>query len=751
MQLPFTPVTNKASWGSSAFWAEPIIDSKSSGIESNLHRAAALRTISNFVSIVTGEPYPVRYIAGNQSYTDGKEITIGSNVEKPEDFDVTVGLALHEASHIKASDFEIIKSLNSHIARVSGRRLPHLQGKAEIVGTSLEYLVKAMLNWVEDRRLDWLMTQEAPGYVEYYRAMYAKYFNSPVILKALESKHFRDESVESYLMRVINLHSDSTDLSALGGLKSIWSIADLPNIGRIKTTEAALAVAIDMVEVILKHVVSAKSDKKQQGTGNTGSGTGDEDSHCSGTNSTDDNNCTGDDNTATAAKGEANSTGGTNSTNVIDKGDEDEGEGDTGEGEGDTGEGEGDTGEGEGDTGEGEGDTGEGDSNCNTDTDTDADSTTRASTGSGTNDKPGNTSSNKATKAQAKKGRLTPNQVEKALKDLQKQLDFGEGKIKKDRISSVDLKEIKEIVESGTTIVETGKGWRGGKVKTILVNTLTEALLNSSDFPLKTRGRNTKASELTKEAWVKGNQLASKLQVRGEVRETIFNRQKTGKVDKRLISTLGWNNPSVFYTKTVDQYKSANIHLSIDASGSMGGSKWNATLLLAMTLAKAVEKIPNLQMQISFRTTTGYKPYVVCAWDSRRDGWKKIQNQISTLLPAATTPEGLAFEAIETLIPATTPSLDSYFVNISDGEPACDTQWGEYTGMSAAAHTLSRVKAIEAKGVKVLSYFVSEQCINLNTLTAKVFKASYGQAASFIDINNINEISKTLNRLFMTK
>ena len=349
--------------------------------------------------------------------------------------------------------------------------------------------------------------------------------------------------------------------------------------------------------------------------------------------------------------------------------------------------------------------------------------------------------------------------MEKALKDLKKQLDFGEGNIKKDQISRDDLKEIREIVESGTTLVETGKGWRGGKVKTILVKTLTDSLFNSFDFPLRTRGRNTmflpgrntKASELVKEAWVKGNQLASKLQLRGEVRETIFNRQKTGKVDKRLISTLGWDNPSVFYTKTVDQYKSANIHLSIDASGSMDGSKWNATMLLAMTLAKAVEKIPNLQMQISFRTTMGYKPYVVCAWDSKRDGWKKIQGQISMLLPVATTPEGLAFEAIESLIPATTPALDSYFVNISDGEPSCNTLLGNYSGMSAAAHTFSRVKAIEAKGVKVLSYFVSENEINLQSNTAKVFKASYGQAASFIDINNINEVSKTLNRLFMTK
>ena len=101
-------------------------------------------------------------------------------------------------------------------------------------------------------------------------------------------------------MRVINLHSDSTDLSALRGLNAIWSIADLPNIGRIKATEAALAVAIDMAEVILNHAVSAKSDKKPQESGDTGSGAADEASDSPGTNSTDGNNDTGDDNTDAA-------------------------------------------------------------------------------------------------------------------------------------------------------------------------------------------------------------------------------------------------------------------------------------------------------------------------------------------------------------------------------------------------------------------------------------------------------------------
>ena len=39
------------------------------------------------------------------SYTDGKSVTIAGNI-KPETFDQTVGLALHEGSHIAYTDFK---------------------------------------------------------------------------------------------------------------------------------------------------------------------------------------------------------------------------------------------------------------------------------------------------------------------------------------------------------------------------------------------------------------------------------------------------------------------------------------------------------------------------------------------------------------------------------------------------------------------------------------------------------------------
>ena len=72
------------------------------------------RAISNFVNIVTGENIPVVFNSKDESYTDGKKVVIGSNIDDKK-FDVAVGLALHEGSHIKLSDFDLLRHLEVSI------------------------------------------------------------------------------------------------------------------------------------------------------------------------------------------------------------------------------------------------------------------------------------------------------------------------------------------------------------------------------------------------------------------------------------------------------------------------------------------------------------------------------------------------------------------------------------------------------------------------------------------------------------
>ena len=73
--------------------------------------ASSKRAISNFVNIVTNESISVKFKERGDSYTDGKSVVIGSRITEPKDFDVAVGLSLHEGSHIKLSDFNLLSDL----------------------------------------------------------------------------------------------------------------------------------------------------------------------------------------------------------------------------------------------------------------------------------------------------------------------------------------------------------------------------------------------------------------------------------------------------------------------------------------------------------------------------------------------------------------------------------------------------------------------------------------------------------------
>ena len=98
-----------------------------------------------------------------------------------------------------------------------------------------------------------------------------------------------------------------------------------------------------------------------------------------------------------------------------------------------------------------------------------------------------------------------------------------------------------------------------------------------------------------------GTMLGKKLQVRGEDRSTVFNRQKVGKIDKRMISSLGFGNENVFQFTELDSYKNANLHISVDASSSMGGDKWRKTMTNVVAICKAVDMISNLNVQVYFQ------------------------------------------------------------------------------------------------------------------------------------------------------
>lgn len=668
--------------------------------------SASKRAISNFVNIVTNDNIPVKFNTRGDSYTDGKSVVIGAAVVEPKDFDVAVGLALHEGSHIKLTNFELLKNIYSMVPQ----KLTDEAIKKGVLNSIAT--IKDLWNVVEDRRIDKYIFTSAPGYRDYYRAMYDKYFNDKLIDKALQSDLHTDESVESYMFRIINLHNKLTDINALKGLREIYKTIGLGSIERLKTSEETFEIAIKVFEIILSNLPTTSTDDDNKDD------SGESDAETQSGEGSDDNS---DDEPRDMSDDEFE--------DLMDSMD--------------------------------------GSSPTGGDSDSGPTGGSGAMEIEGMDAVDGEPIETTDVSNEPQKVTLTENQKALLEKKIKKQKSFMEGDIKKKNITKVDSKNLDNIEESGSELTSVGAGvaseytGRLSKgVNCIVVKKLTQSLLESYIFPMSDNAWNptgtddvlrARCADEVIEGTRLGKILGKKLQVRGEDRNTVYNRQRNGRIDKRMISSLGFGNENVFSYMETDSYKKANMHVSIDASGSMGGGKWSKTMTSVVALCKAVDMIQNLSIQVTFRTTTGNNPYIVMAYDSRNDKFSKVKKMFPYLRATGTTPEGLCFEAImKNFLPANN-DMDSYFLNISDGEPYFESSGNMvYYGQPAFEHTRKMVKQMEGFGIKTLSYYV-EQGSRSNLEPSSGFKTMYGSSSKCIDITNIQQITKTVNTLFLDK
>tara|TARA_R100000951_G_scaffold95586_1_gene84669 strand:- start:48 stop:2129 length:2082 start_codon:yes stop_codon:yes gene_type:complete len=636
--------------------------------------ASYRRAISNFVSIVTGESdIKVTFNTSGDSYTNGKEVTISSKLDDKL-FDSTVGLALHEGSHIKLSDFDFLKQLDTNIpAEYFNRGEAIGMERYEVIGK-----LKNLLNYVEDRRIDYFVFSNSPGYKGYYHKMYEKYFHAKVIDKALGSNEYTSVDWDSYEFRIINLTNKNTLLDVLPGLKDIRK-AIFSNVKNLDSTAEAFAVALNVFDIILSNL---EAQPKVDG------GKGDGEEGADGSESGGDENDMG-------SKGDGNSDG------------------------------------------EGE-----------------------SMSGKSSENQPENSNSDLS--------ELSDRQKKQLSNAVKKQKKFMDGDITKKKLTKKDKASMDAVESAGMKYVDVANGvtdnYYGKKTptKVLLVKKFTKALAESDTIRMIQTPNYRWAGEETKEAITKGlvmgTMLGRKLQVRGESRETKWSRKDSGRIDKRLIAELGFGNQRVFHTSFVEQYSDAFLHISVDASGSMGGKKWINTQTCVAAIAKACSMISNVDCVISYRSTqdTGnYRrggknfPLMMIAYDSRVDKINKIKNLFPLLRPSGTTPEGLCFEAIMKEIEPASKDKDSYFLNLSDGMPMFSNDDIDYNYDTAINHTKSMVNEIRNRGVKVLSYFIGDSYDR--DRSTSTFKKMYGSDAEFINVTSVLPVAKTMNKKFLQK
>ena len=611
--------------------------------------AAHRRAIANFVRICTSQDIPVQFTSGGDSYTDGEKVVLSGSVND-KNFDSTVGLALHEASHIVKTDFNALKDYLHHLR---GLDVPH------------EHImnIKNIANYIEDRRIDFYMYKSAPGYMGYYDAMYDKYFHSKHIDKALKTNHWDEQTYENYMNHIINFTNVNRNLDCLPGLREIYNMIDMRNISRLSNTQEVLELAKEVHEFIMNQLPT--QDASQDGQGEDGEGQ-----------------------------------------------DGDNSQGGSGDGDG-----------------------------------TEVDSGDKEMTPSDD--------------AKASDD-LTDRQKKMIDNAVEKQKDFINDGPRKTKLSKKDAKAVNAMDKSEAKIHEAGEKYdaqyyRRNGITRVIEMDLDKSAVDNNLIPCASNSEwyQERKQEVINKGLSMGTILGRKLKIRNEETSLKSTCRDTGRIDKRLIAELGFGNDRVFSNTFKTEFSDAFIHISIDVSGSMSGDKFDQAMVSAVAVAKACSMIEGIDVKISLRTTTNdytygqCLPFVLNAYDSRKDSITKIKSMFWMLSSAGTTPEGLCFEAVMKSIVNDSKGKDSYFVNYSDGMPMFGNNDIEYYHDGALNHTKSQVDTMKRNGIKVLSYFISGgyECDR----EQKDFKRMYGSDAQYINVQNVSAVARTINKKMLAQ
>lgn len=696
--------------------------------------AAIRRAVSNFVQILVGKQIPVQYSSGKDSYTDGQTIVISAD-ENPDTFDPTVGLALHEASHVLLSDFAFLKALTKFqnnevpytapagsgmtqrwevvsdgklfVTRegniLSKMLLPELFAQLPCP-SSVEYAprankmlndLKVLMNILEDRRIDKYVYTNAAGYRPYYDALYAKYFYTEDQANNLRyNPEWRDLTVDNYVNRLLLAFHPAADPNALPGLKELITLMDIKSIERVghvpsmPVIDGTIPVYYNSVKyedmpqlwkdacVLYAHILTFVKDGQDISNQQQEHAGNPPDKPCDG--------------------------------------------------------------------GEGEGEGGEGEASDMPDMDIPVGKMVPTPVEAGPKGKAGKFSATKANKEL----------------DAMKKIMNNEAKKKK--ITAAEATTIASMEQAAAEIVDiTGDGVPFGHC--MVTRKLTESIINADWFIF---GRQYGWGNANATAIAAGRRMGAilehRLQVRNDPMFTKQTRLPQGGLDRRLLAQLGMDITSVFQKSRVDQHRPAMLHLTIDASGSMSGNKWARCITVAVALAYVGSKIRNIDTVVSIRGGQDM-PMVAVLFDSRRDQFPTFIKHMTKVMPAGATPEGLCFKATMDLVLESANTHDVYFINFSDGEPAFDytrrkamdksgvNQYFSYGGELAITHTRKMVKMIKDRGVKVLSYFISEDNNYYADITFAKFRKMYGEDAVQVNISNATEVVRTVNKLLLNR
>jgi len=617
----------------------------------------------------------------------------------------TDGKTITLSPNIKEKEFDTAVGLAlheaSHILYTDFPKLEEYMNGARPVNTSDQLdQRKVLLNIVEDLYIDATTYRSAPGYRGYYSSLYQKYFGDKKIVEGLWSQDFAEPTWNNYLLHICNIRNPQRNLEALPGLEGMFNMLDLSNITRMSNFQDRIDLSVWLYEEINKYVDATKEYQQQlqNQMGNGGAG--------------------GDNNEEEMMK----------SLNELleQMADQDEQKSD-GDGSGNEQE------DNSGGSGEGK---------------------FTASNGVNIQEEIEGTNALDLDK-------LSDKAKSQLKKLIEQQREFIKGQPKKGKLAKADQQKVDAWAEVDMEKKTVGANSEFSKkgVPLYIINEITPNFITNlgATYGLRDHVYSRDQNRIN-DAINRGKLLAKKLQLRNEERSLKTSRLDSGKIDKRLLHEIGFDNFDIFSKVNINTYKPSYIHISIDQSGSMEGSKFEAAMEFAAMFATASKYINNIHLVISLRSTfdgsgksgwsryaTQNTPYLMYIFDSKKHNIQHIRNTFPKASSNNLTPEGLCFDGIMKDTIQKSANTEAYFINICDGEPymmySSDNGKFDYQGDKARQHSKKQMQRMEQSGMKFITYFIGSRH------DFGAVEKCYGKNAVHLQrADEIGVITKTMNK-----
>ena len=683
--------SSSRSYGNSSFWMDDdflATDTVTKGSKVDIVKLAGYkRAISNFVRIVTNkDDIKVSYSSGDTSYTDGKSVVISSKLDEKE-FDSTVGLALHEGSHIALTDFKLSNQLLSYHSSYISDLANYVRSKGYTVNhdTNVTDKIKALVNIIEDRRIDRFVYDSAPGYQGYYQALYDKYFNAKEIDNALKAGKFNNKTWDDYEFHICNFANPNRTLDILPGLRDIWNTINIGNIRRLKSTQDVFDVATAVFKMIIDVIgwegqSAGSNDKEEKGESE---------------NQEPQENQAGSDNNEM--------------DNVEDT-----------------------------------------DPNMDMSSQGSPSQSTQPDPKQASKDLQEQKKLNEAIKKQKdfingdiKKKKLTKAEAKKVNAAAESNMDYSE-------VGGDVLNDTNTVIKGRTTNCMVVKGVKRSMLDSRLLGGHIEDVSRyeravehgyQSDYVQEGITLGTMLGKRLKTRDEERNLKTTRMET-GRIDRRLI--AELGFGNDRVFNQVIHNTvtPSIIHI-------SVDASGSMQGKNWEAAMKTSVAIAKAASMVSSLDCI--VSVRGSFGDYDAQTPLMWVIYDSRKDKFAAAKENFKMVQPVGSTPEGLCYQAVMKDIVNMANGKEAFFINICDGEPGYSDRNMSYGGEYAITHTAAQVKKMKAAGIKTLAYFVGNTDERYVSRSQMQFLKMYGAGSEFIDTNNLTQLSQSLNKLFIRK